>query len=470
MFATGSPTQPTLPVHKLPLEIYIKIFSLALSSDLRLTLISHLDTPISSPWALARVCTYWESIIYSTPSFWSSLVIDFLPISDVCAKRKVDQENARRLTYSLIRAVGIALTRSRDHPLQIALSSSSDSSAIQFLPEVLSLCLEHSKRWEGAYMEFWWDALDWGCPNLLDAIGRDADGNRWSFPQLRNLFLKGPGSVSVAAPTPRTSWLYIFQEAPSLSALHIKGDPHLVPELQGVLDWSQLTQFSTEMSSVDLFLKCCHILCACPKLAVFKLTLSPYPPPPQPNIEVPNHGIPLQDAELSELRDLWICLGGTGYLDLSLIFRTFPRTPRLLRMSLQPAQSIRIMNSFLPELTDFTSRSKCTITYLQIDHLPARQAMELFQRLPCVETLIAEWVFFDKTLIESLTTTPDGNHLRPGASIPVLLPKLKKAEIAGVTRAGLESLFVGIFESRRLYPAVKGGPTLEGADVRISLY
>jgi len=311
-------------------------------------------------------------------------------------------------------------------------------------------------------MEFWWDALDWRCPNLLEIIGKDVDGNRWTFPRLQNLFLKGPGSLSTPAHIPKTSWLHILEEAPSLSAVHIKGDPHLVPDLPGILNWSHLTRFSTEMSSVELFLACCNILCACPKLTVFKLTLSPYSSQPQPSVEL--HGTPSRDSELSELRDFWILLQGNGRFDLSLIFKMFPRAPRLSNLSLQPTQSIRMTDDFLPELSDFISRSKCAITYLQINHLPTHQAMGLFQRLPHVEVLIAEQVFFDEALIEGLTTTPDGSHLQPGA-IPVLLPRLRRAVVAGITRVGLHSSFVGIFESRRLYPAVVGGPTLEGADI-----
>lgn len=339
-----SSSQPLVPINRLPPETLTEIFSHTLSSGVRFMLCSpKFKSPISSPWALSLVCRSWKTLVYSTPSFWSSLSIDFVAASEVCRRREIDIQRVGTLTEALIRAFQNSLLRSRDHPLHISIISDSDFTAIQFLPQVLLLCLEHCKRWEGAYLEFWCDMLDLRFPNLLEVLEKDCSGNKRSFPRLRNISLKGPGSLSTPASIPSGSWLRIFQDSPLLSSVWFRGDPHLFPELGGVFTWSNLTQFSTEMSSVWLFTRCNEILRTMHRLTVFKLTLSPYPS--QPNI--PGAEISFRDAELPELQDFWIFLDDGGPYDLSMMFKVLPRTPRLSSFSLQPRKTVSITDDFL---------------------------------------------------------------------------------------------------------------------------
>ncbi|KAF9442659.1 hypothetical protein P691DRAFT_764974 [Macrolepiota fuliginosa MF-IS2] len=296
---------------------------------------------------------------------------------------------------------------------------------------------------------------------------KDASGNKRSLPRLRNIYLKGPGATSTPASISPTSWLRIFRNSPLLSSVWFRGDPHLFPELGELFEWSNITEFSTVISSVELFSRCNKILCAMPRLTVFKLTFAPYGAQPNTteNGDISFH----PGAQLPELRDFWVCLDQGGPFDLSLVFRIFPRAPRLSRFSLQPTNSVSITDSFLPEFANFILRSQCTITYLQINDLLAHQTMELFKLLPHVESLVAERVHFDEKLITQLVTAPDVHHPQPRAD-PVLLPKLKSVGVELVVKQGLERYVYNVFESRRLYPAVEGGPTLERVYVKLVLH
>ncbi|KAK0231769.1 hypothetical protein EDD85DRAFT_939424, partial [Armillaria nabsnona] len=110
------------PVWCLIPDILVKIFSMLLVDTLRID---------KAPWVLTHVCVWWRTLLYSSPTLWSTIRTGF------------------SYKYTNLDLICQSLQLSRDSPLDIVLA---DTGSQVFSLSMLEILLTAQSRWESLAM------------------------------------------------------------------------------------------------------------------------------------------------------------------------------------------------------------------------------------------------------------------------------------------------------------------------------
>ncbi|KAJ7756282.1 hypothetical protein B0H16DRAFT_1539243 [Mycena metata] len=304
----SQPRAAAHPIQNLPPEILAQVFVHFLPAYPEFP-------PLSgrlSPLLLCQICQEWRAIALSTPSLWSAIRITTPTDVDVPESHEV-------LKLEILKTW---LTRSRNCPLSLSLSGSSQS---LLLSDFLDAIASHCGRWEH---------LD-----VLIAM-KDVEFMQGEMPLLRELKF-GPNGLPRGIEEPPT----LFAHAPLLRTV-VLSDDFLVERMR--LPWAQLTHL---YAGCLYEWECLEIVREATHLVSFTA-----------NIIRQSEAQPGQNSIHLHLRDLLLLplrLYDAEWWWEILDYLTLPALRKL---------QIPEVHTPLTSLQTFISRSQCTLEELCITH------------------------------------------------------------------------------------------------------
>ncbi|KAK1221098.1 hypothetical protein PQX77_016145 [Marasmius sp. AFHP31] len=381
------------PVHRLPTEILTNVFSELCLCHPRSVL------------RLSSVCGRWRELALSTPSLWTTLVIDF--------------RQWERQYPSLTSMVDSFMERSAGRTLQVDLTFSANDAdqedKVDF-SSTMSILAQNSSRWKIASLF-----------NLSPAL----PCHTWDFSALQTLCITGREPLP-----PKVSRL--FSKSTSLRTLDIGAA--LLDRGDNLLDfpWSQIETLSIHDTSSS---RAFEFLAHFPRLESLRLWRVSH--------GTDNHAV--QHCYSDMINSIAFTWDDQEDADLNLQSLTLPELTSLEMRgnSWQVLRSWRQWPSWVSSTTtDFLTRSACSVTSLSLVWLPItdRQTIDLLELMPTLTSL---------KIVERETNAPNviitGNFTRRlvvDPQTPPFLPFLTKITLAVQTKGLVEQGLFDVISSR----------------------
>ncbi|KAJ7453175.1 hypothetical protein FB451DRAFT_672798 [Mycena latifolia] len=212
------------PIRRLPSEILGEIFAFSVHSTYYFQDIAEVSGPLShqAPWVLTRVCRRWAKVSLENPALWSMVFLDL---------DRLGERGAVSMTK-------LWLARSKDLCLTLKIFHDSDALGRVGLDShpVLSTVMQHSERWEHAYISI-------SLPLLFQLATI-----RGRLPALNTLTISA--NIEALEDMRRDALFQTtFAEAPRLTALCASFWDDRLLRSPFAVRWPQLTRLSTTFTS-----------------------------------------------------------------------------------------------------------------------------------------------------------------------------------------------------------------------------
>lgn len=313
----------------LPTELIIEIIRWATETDTAKREAVTLNTK-HGIWAYSQVCQRWRTAALSTPSFWSTISIEF------------DPELKRP---SCLPCVGRILSRTRNHALSLNFACGSDTVTYEE-DRTLKEFMKHARQWREV---------------LLRLPG-------YSLTDLQLVKDRVPNLESISLELIDWNHLFIiadtqnnyFKNAPALRKLTLC--PSVMWKGHFQLPWSQIIEYRVPFADADVM----PALRLMPNLQSLELNVS------EDHLEEVSNPLELRHLCRLQVRG---CHSLVSALTL----------PALRELSICVGE--------LEQMTDLTERSECRIITLKLNHcsgdheLDLGNLLHLLQAIPTVSTL-----------------------------------------------------------------------------------
>ncbi|KAL0072494.1 hypothetical protein AAF712_000257 [Marasmius tenuissimus] len=290
--------------------------------------------------ALSMVCAHWREVAVSSAALWSYFCVSMSWSMPEAAFPR------------LLQMVQMFVSRSKQHPLSIYLSCTSE----RFCPEIVELLVQNSHRWYDVELEL-------SAQNSRKPVFRKLLGQLPSLEKL-NLFCSAAGSLS-------DEFMDVFSHAPSLRSLELNSSAVSERLLFPVHQIKAITFSQCWFRRMYPVLPLFH---DADRVVFNELAVDGTGPPRSRTVLNARHLSVVMDEKEGIAPIFDIC--------------TVPRLESLEVINRDVARDWDVPWDVAP-LRECILRSSCSLTSLRLEKLPIidDQMISLLQITPCLETL-----------------------------------------------------------------------------------
>ncbi|KAF8205750.1 hypothetical protein K438DRAFT_1818456, partial [Mycena galopus ATCC 62051] len=212
-----------VPIGKLPMELLVEIFSIAVSES----------ASLHTVFRLSQVSPYWRQIVHQTPQLWAEIVVRI--------------QLGRELPEPYLSGLKTLLTRSTPYPISVSLAQTPKSFKKSLLLErwkhLAAIITPTASRWKDLHIS-------------LDSFLHFDDLPSGTFEALESLEIGGFRG--------QTSPIMVFQSSPRLKSFALDTAASKIRLIH--LPWSQLTHLNITDNSIGacrlVLLQCNNLISA----------------------------------------------------------------------------------------------------------------------------------------------------------------------------------------------------------------